>query len=150
MSFSNTTSIHAPKGKGTSYMFYTNAVRASLKSSNPDLTFGELAKKMGEDWKALTVSEKEPYEEKARVDKERFDKEMSRYTPPPASSSDSDSSSSDSDSDSDSDGSGTKKKKKKKKQKKQKSPVSLPPTLSQAPFFAPPFYPPPLLFSNVR
>lgn len=73
---------NAPKGATTSYMFYVAANRATLKSEHPDLSFGELAKLLGEKWKTLSSEEKQPYEEQALQDKERYKNDMNNYVPP--------------------------------------------------------------------
>ena len=70
---------NAPKkGKG-SYMFYAVAKRDELKEAHPDLSYGDLSKKIGEAWKAASDEDKAPYEEKAAADKERYLKETEAY-----------------------------------------------------------------------
>ena len=38
-----------------------------------------IGKVLGERWKALTPAQREPYEAKARADKERYDAEIAKY-----------------------------------------------------------------------
>jgi structure-specific recognition protein 1 len=70
---------NAPKGAKGSYMFFTGENREKIKAENPDLTFGELAKKIGEAWKEMSAEDKVPYEEMAAADKERFKTETAAY-----------------------------------------------------------------------
>ena len=39
--------------------------RSEMKSSNPEMTFGEISAKMGEQWRALPMEEKAVFMEKA-------------------------------------------------------------------------------------
>ena len=70
---------NAPKkGKG-SYMFFAEAKRSEFKELYPELSFGDLSKKIGEAWKTITDEEKAPYEENAAKDKERYLRETEAY-----------------------------------------------------------------------
>jgi len=89
-----------PKRNLTSYFLYSNANRARIKKENPELGFGELAKAISVEYKALDPKEKKIWENKSATDKIRYLNEMKSYVPP---SDDSDS------------GDGKTKKKKKKK-----------------------------------
>ena len=56
----------AKKGGGkkkplTGFMLFAKEHRPKVKEDNPDLTFGQLGKKLGEMWRALSDSEKEAY-----------------------------------------------------------------------------------------
>ena len=53
-----------------------NAKRVQVKTDQPDLTFGELSKKLTEMWKALDDGERGQYEELAVKDKARYQSEM--------------------------------------------------------------------------
>ncbi|CCC71794.1 hypothetical protein NCAS_0I01260 [Naumovozyma castellii] len=70
---------NAPKRALSSYMFFANATRDIVRSENPDVTFGQVGKLLGERWKALTPEEKEPFELKAKQDKERYASEKALY-----------------------------------------------------------------------
>lgn len=50
-----------------------------VKKDFPELTFGEMGKKMGELWKGLSDKEKEKYNKQAAADKVRYDKEIAKY-----------------------------------------------------------------------
>jgi len=73
---------NAPKKPLTSYMLYMQAQRASVMAANPALKFGEVSKKISEDWKVLTEAQKKVYTDKAADDKKRFEAEMKNYKPP--------------------------------------------------------------------
>ena len=40
---------------------------------------GQVGKVLGERWKALSPTERQPYEDKAKADKERYDAEKASY-----------------------------------------------------------------------
>jgi hypothetical protein len=58
-----------PKQSISAYMFYAIANRDRVKAENEGITFGEVAKRLGVEWKALSAEEKKTYEEKAAADK---------------------------------------------------------------------------------
>lgn len=60
-------------------MFFANENRDIVKAENPNITFGQVGKVLGEKWKALTAEEKEPYEAKAKADKKRYESEKELY-----------------------------------------------------------------------
>jgi hypothetical protein len=43
------------------------------------LIAGEVGKQLGEKWKELSAKDKEPYEKKAKTDKERYEREKAEY-----------------------------------------------------------------------
>mmetsp|Transcript_18496 Transcript_18496/g.26118 ORF Transcript_18496/g.26118 Transcript_18496/m.26118 type:complete len:953 (+) Transcript_18496:319-3177(+) len=71
---------NAPKRAKTAFMYFSTANRARLKEENPDASFGELGKLVGEAWKNLSEDDKEMYERKANSDKERYKTEMADYS----------------------------------------------------------------------
>lgn len=56
----------------TAFFHYLAATRAATKAEFPDASVSDLAKTMGERWRALTEEEKVPYLEKYAADKERY------------------------------------------------------------------------------
>lgn len=70
---------NAPKRASSAYMFFVKENRAKVKEENPDLSFGELGKLMGEKYRNLTEEEKKPYLEAAEQDKERSKRETEAY-----------------------------------------------------------------------
>jgi len=74
---------NAPKKNFSSYLLYQNALRDSFKADNPGMTFGQLSKYTSHMYKSLIPEERAQWEERARLDKERYDNEMSQYVSPP-------------------------------------------------------------------
>jgi hypothetical protein len=70
---------NAPKRPTTSFLYFSVEMRPKIKEKNPEMTFGELGKKIGELFRALTPDEKEKYETKAKEDKIRYTKELAAY-----------------------------------------------------------------------
>ncbi|PRT55667.1 Non-histone chromosomal protein 6 [Wickerhamiella sorbophila] len=70
---------NAPKRPMTAYMYYANEKREPTKTEFPDLGFGDVHKKIGERWKALSADDKKPYEEKAAADKKRYEDAKAAY-----------------------------------------------------------------------
>ncbi|CCH62882.1 hypothetical protein TBLA_0I02240 [Henningerozyma blattae CBS 6284] len=70
---------NAPKRALSAYMFFANETRDIVRSENPDVTFGQVGKILGERWKALSAEEKVPYETKAEADKKRYESEKELY-----------------------------------------------------------------------
>lgn len=57
----------------SSYMYYSQKVRAEVKKAKPDATFGEIGKQIGKQWKALSDADKKPFVEMAAKDKVRYE-----------------------------------------------------------------------------
>jgi hypothetical protein len=70
---------NAPKRNQSAFFLYSNATRADIKSAQPDLAFGEVAKVISVNFKALPAEERAYWDEKAAADKERYQKEMAAY-----------------------------------------------------------------------
>ncbi|CAF9905511.1 MAG: High mobility group nhp1 [Gomphillus americanus] len=70
---------NAPKRGLSAYMFFANEQRENVREENPNISFGQVGKVLGERWKALSESERRPYEDKAKADKERYDAEKASY-----------------------------------------------------------------------
>ncbi|KAL7531628.1 hypothetical protein ACHAXR_009214 [Thalassiosira sp. AJA248-18] len=107
-----------PKRNMSAFFLYSNANRQRVKEENPEAKFGDIAKLLSVEFKAISASERAKWDELAVEDKERYQREMEDYEPP-----------SESDSDSDSDAP----KKSKKKKKKKKDPNA--PKRNQSSFF---------------
>ena len=69
----------APKKGLSAFMFFSNDKREQVKADNPGIAFTDVARKMGELWKAATPEDKKPYEAKAEEDKGRYALEMEAY-----------------------------------------------------------------------
>jgi hypothetical protein len=68
---------NAPERPPSAYVIFSNKMREELKGRN--LSFTEIAKLVGENWQNLSSSEKEPYEQQAFADKERYTTELTEY-----------------------------------------------------------------------
>lgn len=66
----------APKKGLSAYMIFAKESRSSIKTDNPDATFGELGKLIGNSWKKLSEDEKKPFNIKAENDKKRYENEV--------------------------------------------------------------------------
>lgn len=75
-----------PKRGLSAFMFFSTSRRPQLKKQNPNLAFGAVAKKIGEEWAKMSSSAKAKYEAMSTKDKARYKKEMETYVPAPASS----------------------------------------------------------------
>jgi hypothetical protein len=63
-------------------MIFSAAKRAELKESQPDLDFKGMATEMGKLWRECSAEDKVQWEEKAAVEKERYNTAMAAYKPP--------------------------------------------------------------------
>lgn len=68
-----------PKRGLTAYMFFSKENRALIKEANPDATFGDIGKLVGQQWKELSDKQKMPYVKKAAKDQERAKQELTEY-----------------------------------------------------------------------
>ena len=68
-----------PKRPLSGFFFFCQKVRPKFRAEEPKATLGDLAKKLGAAWRKLSDAEKAPYEDMARKDKKRYEKEMEVY-----------------------------------------------------------------------
>ncbi|KAI8969286.1 high mobility group box domain-containing protein, partial [Mycotypha africana] len=66
---------NAPKRGLSAYMFFSQEKRAEVKADNPDASFGQIGKLLGEKWKSMSDEDKKPYVAKAEADKKRYEDE---------------------------------------------------------------------------
>lgn len=64
-----------PKRPASAYLLFANDNRAKVKKANPDATFGELGKLLGEAWTNATSADKKKYTALAEKDRARYEKE---------------------------------------------------------------------------
>ena len=57
----------------------TSTPTPQIKAKNPSFGVADIAKELGVAWKALSDKEKSKYEDQAKKDKERYEKEMAKY-----------------------------------------------------------------------
>jgi hypothetical protein len=65
---------NAPKKGLSAYMFFAKEMREKIKEENPEATFGEIGKLLGEAW--AEQEDKSKYEKLAKEDKKRYESEM--------------------------------------------------------------------------
>ena len=70
---------NAPKRNMSAFFIYSNAVRPQVREEYPDAGFGEIAKIISKQYKALSEKELAIYQRKAAEDKERYQREMRIY-----------------------------------------------------------------------
>jgi len=70
---------NAPKRGLSAYMFYANDNRDRVRAENPNISFGQVGKHLGEEWKSLTDADKVKYQKKAEDDKARYEREKAKY-----------------------------------------------------------------------
>ncbi|TWW74607.1 high mobility group-T protein-like [Takifugu flavidus] len=72
-----------PRGKMSSYAFFVQTCREEHKKKHPDasVNFSEFSRKCSERWKTMSVKEKGKFEDLAKQDKVRYDREMMDYVP---------------------------------------------------------------------
>ena len=73
-----------PRGKMSSYAFFVQTCREEHTKKHPDasVNFSEFSKKCSERWKTMSAKEKGKFEDMAKVDKARYEREMKTYIPP--------------------------------------------------------------------
>lgn len=55
---------------------FSNKNRSKIKQDHPEKSVGDISKVLGARWKKMTVEDKEPYQEEAVRDKERYEHEL--------------------------------------------------------------------------
>jgi hypothetical protein len=69
-----------PKGKMSAYAFFVQTCREEHKKKNPEVpvNFAQFSKKCSERWKTMSSKEKSKFDEMAKADKVRYDREMKK------------------------------------------------------------------------
>jgi len=71
-----------PKRNMSAFFLYSNANRTRVKEENPGIAFGQVAKILSKEFKAIDDAERAKYDKLAVLDKERYQREMEHYEPP--------------------------------------------------------------------
>jgi len=71
--------VGAPKQPLSGYVHFLNERRESVRGENPDITFSDLSKKLAAEWSGLEELDKNKYNDLAKRDKDRYDKEFADY-----------------------------------------------------------------------
>ncbi|XP_041925409.1 high mobility group protein B2b [Alosa sapidissima] len=76
--------VNKPKGKTSAYAYFVQTCRDEHKRKTPDVpvNFAAFSKKCSERWRSLTAPDKIRFEDMAKADKVRYDREMTTYVPP--------------------------------------------------------------------
>jgi hypothetical protein len=64
-----------PNRPTSAYIYFTKENRAKVKKANPDASFGDIGKLLGEAWNNATAADKKKFTAMADKDKVRFEKE---------------------------------------------------------------------------
>lgn len=70
---------NAPKKPQSSFFHFSHEARERIKKDNPDIKQTEILKQVGAEWKEMDETVKKKWEEKARADKVRYEKEIAAY-----------------------------------------------------------------------
>ncbi|XP_077403024.1 high mobility group protein B1-like [Vanacampus margaritifer] len=72
-----------PRGKMSSYAYFVQTCREEHKKKHPEasVNFAEFSKKCSERWKTMSAKEKGKFEDLAKQDKVRYEREMVNYVP---------------------------------------------------------------------
>jgi hypothetical protein len=70
---------NAPKKGLSAFMLFSRDKRAELKAANPEVTFAEMGKLLGQAWSALPEAQREVYAKKAEEDKARYTSDLETY-----------------------------------------------------------------------
>ena len=69
-----------PKKPRSAYLYFSNENRPRLHTANPlGLSFGEVTKRLAEEWTKLNEKQKDPYVALALNDKQRYEEELQTY-----------------------------------------------------------------------
>lgn len=70
---------NAPKRNMSAYFLFSIDARPKVKASNPDASFGDIARIISAQFKEISEKEKKKWEKKAAEDKERYQREMADF-----------------------------------------------------------------------
>jgi len=70
---------NAPKRNKNGYMHFMADKRSEIISANPEDGIGQIAKKVGAMWSALSAKDQKPYADMAAKDKVRYEKAKKAY-----------------------------------------------------------------------
>ncbi|KAJ2890581.1 Non-histone chromosomal protein 6 [Coemansia aciculifera] len=60
-------------------MFFSKDQRKTVQDENPDITFGQIGKILGDKWKSLSDAAKAPYNAQSEQDKARYAAEKANF-----------------------------------------------------------------------
>jgi structure-specific recognition protein 1 len=68
-----------PKHPRNAYLYFTQEVRPRRKEQYPDKSFGELTILIANEWKSLSTVKRKRFDELAKKDKKRYEREKNEY-----------------------------------------------------------------------
>ncbi|KAJ2065577.1 Non-histone chromosomal protein 6 [Coemansia sp. S146] len=68
-----------PKRALSAYMFFSKAMRKTVQEENPEVSFGQIGKILGDKWKNLSDAAKAPYNAESEKDKIRYANEKASH-----------------------------------------------------------------------
>merc|ERR1719386_269249 len=70
---------YKPKRAMVAFMFFSIEQRPAVQKANKSMGIAEISKVLGAKWRGMSDSDKVPYENKAKIDKQRYEKEMKTF-----------------------------------------------------------------------
>lgn len=64
---------NAPKGPLSAYFIFTSMIRPTVVFERPDLNLPGVTKEIAQRWRNLSPEDRVPYEEKSKLDKQRYE-----------------------------------------------------------------------------
>ncbi|KAK3586892.1 hypothetical protein CHS0354_017689 [Potamilus streckersoni] len=75
----NVPEVNAPRKPATGYVLFAIEKRQEVKAQNPNLSFSDITKCLGQNWSNLSPEEKQVYLDKAEEDKKRYIEDMKKF-----------------------------------------------------------------------
>lgn len=75
----NNNYVPPPKKPSSAYIFFSKNERINIKSKNTNMSFGDIAKLIGERWKNISDNDKNIFLTMADDDKKRYNGEIEKY-----------------------------------------------------------------------
>ncbi|KAG0268619.1 Non-histone chromosomal protein 6 [Actinomortierella ambigua] len=70
---------NAPKNPLSAYLLFCEEWREKVRADNPDASFGEIGKKLGQLWRSYSDEQKAPFIAKHEKAKEKYNQEKAAY-----------------------------------------------------------------------
>jgi upstream activation factor subunit UAF30 len=70
-----------PKGPKGPYLCFVSIRRPHLRKEKPKLSFQDIARELGAEWRSMSEGNRVKYEAMAAADKERYEREMEAHVP---------------------------------------------------------------------
>ena len=70
-----------PKGAASAYAFFLQAKRSEAKDAGKKIDFTEFSQECSASWREMDDDDKKEFQELAKKDKKRYQKEMESYVP---------------------------------------------------------------------